>query len=1033
MQKKAHRSFFIVLITCLLFSESNAQSFSEKYITNYRYYSVKDGLASREVFCAVQDSLGFMWFGTRNGLSRFDGSTFKSFSKLSHGLSDNKVIQLARDNHNRLVIIYGHPNLPRGAIKVEVFDLKNYKVLSLSEAFPGIPFSMEHVFWVANNGDGLDFLVNNPMQCWHLGVNGFTKRADIPMYDSFWADKHAITQGTLFTTMGQYCLFYKNKVAIGSVPNQLITERGVFALSTEQSWFQFSQEGDPLIQDHKGHYWQLGPDGKMKTLTPFKFKVEDWATARGNSYEVMQFEINSGIKMLTGEDVIELVSAKDLAFSSVIGLYSYYKDKMGKYWLCTSGGLYKVSVTHNRFTKYLTKSQLHDQENNQARGITTDDHGNLYANLWLRTYVTGNGSTHFVGEQSQIQYGLCQLGGKLYSGSYFLKILDAKTLALIRKIDLNGQSDIWNIEPYGDSLLLLCCRRFVWIFNTQNYRLQAVGYQNKDIPVVDMAYRIQMVTGGKCWVVAQNGMYLLDLNTRKMIDYYGRQAIDSSKKLPFDIIHDAWPDGQGNIWVLTNGQGLYRWNITSHSLLQFTTATGMPSDVLYRIEADNSNHIWVSTDNGLARINLANLHINTYTTADGITHDEFNRVSSYKRSDGRLYFGGLDGVTSFDPEDFEQDTALSNEPLRVVSFNQFSANEDRLIDKTMALQQSAKIVLNPGDRFFTLDFRLLDYEEGKRVYAYKVDGIDKDWNLLSDPSLHISGLAPGTYTLHVKGQNARRQWSADMLAIPIEVEAPFWEKNWFRLLAILILVAIAVLIFSWRTRQLRRSKEALERTVDKRTQQLRESLDQKDLMMKEIHHRVKNNLQVISSLLNLQLSRTADVAIQEALTESKNRVLSIAFIHQNLYQHKDLKSVEMKTFIQDLCNHIQDVFTKPEQPVAIAQDAAEIFLDIDTAVPLGLIINELLTNSFKYAFEDNKAGKIDIQLSAVSQGNYLFRYHDDGKGLPHDFDAAKSSSLGMRLVGRLAEQLGGSLEYHYENGSLFILHFRDFEERQKME
>ena len=217
--------------------------------------------------------------------------------------------------------------------------------------------------------------------------------------------------------------------------------------------------------------------------------------------------------------------------------------------------------------------------------------------------------------------------------------------------------------------------------------------------------------------------------------------------------------------------------------------------------------------------------------------------------------------------------------------------------------------------------------------------------------------------------------------------------------------------------------------LQKQNQAIQASLSEKEVLMREIHHRVKNNLQVISALQQMQASRTHDPAVKAALADSQNRVLSIAFIHQNLYQHEDLKGVEMQSFVQELTGHVLDVCAHERTGIRVVQDIAPVTLDIDTAVPLGLIINELLTNSCKHAFRDRDAGRIIIHLQQDAPGAYMLAYEDDGPGLDTGIDFSRTDSLGLRLISQLAEQLDGILQYQRAPASRFTLTFKDFETR----
>ncbi len=188
------------------------------------------------------------------------------------------------------------------------------------------------------------------------------------------------------------------------------------------------------------------------------------------------------------------------------------------------------------------------------------------------------------------------------------------------------------------------------------------------------------------------------------------------------------------------------------------------------------------------------------------------------------------------------------------------------------------------------------------------------------------------------------------------------------------------------------------------------SLVEKDSLLKEIHHRVKNNLQMVSSLLSLQTKNTRSKAAIEALEEGKSRVKAMALIHQKLYQNEDLSVIEMQSYIESLINSVQSVYRKGGHNIEITIDAEGVELDVDRAIPFGLILNELVSNSFKYAFpEDDDSDKIYIKIRKNDDLDGYFEYSDNGIGLPEDTEDRTNTSMGIRLMNRLANQLQTTL------------------------
>lgn len=253
------------------------------------------------------------------------------------------------------------------------------------------------------------------------------------------------------------------------------------------------------------------------------------------------------------------------------------------------------------------------------------------------------------------------------------------------------------------------------------------------------------------------------------------------------------------------------------------------------------------------------------------------------------------------------------------------------------------------------------------------------------------------------------------------------------LIGLLLFAGLAALLFlAWlRIRRQHTTIHAQSQLLRTRSQSLTQALDEKELLMKEIHHRVKNNLQMISALQHLQASRSKDPAVKAALEDSQNRVLSIAFIHQNLYQHNDLGNVDLQSLFEELTGHILDVYSHNGQTIHITRQVDPVLLDIDTAVPLGLMLNELLTNSCKHAFTGRTTGQIAIRLQEDNAEGYRLEYKDDGPGLPPEIVFENARTLGLRLISRLTEQLEGTLHYESEPVHCLTVTFKSFRARNK--
>lgn len=202
------------------------------------------------------------------------------------------------------------------------------------------------------------------------------------------------------------------------------------------------------------------------------------------------------------------------------------------------------------------------------------------------------------------------------------------------------------------------------------------------------------------------------------------------------------------------------------------------------------------------------------------------------------------------------------------------------------------------------------------------------------------------------------------------------------------------------------------------------SLKQKDLLLKEIHHRVKNNLQIISSLIKLQSAHVNDKEIHSMFAESQNRIKTMALIHEKLYRSTDISVIEFYDYIKNLVNSLYSSYGISIDRVKPVIEFRSIYLDIDTAIPCGLIINELISNCLKYAYPDLRKGEIFIDLNELNENDYLLLIKDDGIGIPESIDFGNTNSLGLKLVKILSEQLGGTVELIRNNGSEFRISFK---------
>ncbi|MBU0485532.1 MAG: sensor histidine kinase [Proteobacteria bacterium] len=234
-----------------------------------------------------------------------------------------------------------------------------------------------------------------------------------------------------------------------------------------------------------------------------------------------------------------------------------------------------------------------------------------------------------------------------------------------------------------------------------------------------------------------------------------------------------------------------------------------------------------------------------------------------------------------------------------------------------------------------------------------------------------------------------------------------------------------------------KSRKKLETEVEERIKaerQIKSSLDEKELLLIEIHHRVKNNMQIVSSLLKLQCRQTDDPHVIEILNESQNRIQAMALIHETFYQPGNLTTISIREYIKNMAINLFDTYAIDPERIQLITEFEGISMGIDTATPCGLIINELITNCLKYAFPNKRPGKINITVKKDPLlKEFQLIVQDNGVGLPRDLDIYHTKTLGLQLVVNLTtNQLQGSVEVHRAIGTTFIISFKELEYKRRI-
>ena len=341
------------------------------------------------------------------------------------------------------------------------------------------------------------------------------------------------------------------------------------------------------------------------------------------------------------------------------------------------------------------------------------------------------------------------------------------------------------------------------------------------------------------------------------------------------------------------------------------------------------------------------------------------------------------------------DVALSNAKQALEGFEEIENQGQEL----WAFQHISNIYKEKGDYKLALEYRIkyeemLDSVNSKETKSRIAEIEEKYQSELKDKQLN----------------QARSEIELNALILQKQQN----QKYAFLAVAIFTLAILLLLLNQYRIKN--RNNE----TLREKNKLIQKSLGEKEVLLKEIHHRVKNNLQFISSLLNLQSRHVQDPQTLAVLLEGKNRVQSMALVHQKLYQEENLKGVHMSSYVRSLVDSLVHSYKIDRDKIEVKVDIEEMFLDVDTAIPVGMILNELITNVFKYAFKDNHEGSFEVSLLEQTD-KLLLKVVDNGAGLPDNFELAEDKRFGFELIKSLVEKMKGELETRNDQGAVITI------------
>jgi ligand-binding sensor domain-containing protein/signal transduction histidine kinase/AraC-like DNA-binding protein len=911
------------LLLILLFSIA-VKSHSQSHNLKFEQIGINDGLSQSTVRCIFQDKKGFMWFGTKDGLNRYDGYKFVIYRKNplnKNSLASNDVKSIVDDKEGNLWIATWDGGLNCYDPKADRFTryLKKNGANSVASNFlESLCRDDNGNLWIGTADNGLDYFNTKTKQFTNYnfsksdfgtissnsvsaifedsrkniwvgttnGLNMFDKKTNtFKRFVNNLKDPRSISDNHIK-------FIYEDKKhnlwvgTYGGGLNELDVNTGDFKNYKKANSTLSSDALIGIAADYQGNLWIGTENGGLNIFDPVKqlFTVfnniyNDAASISSNTINAIVKDtkgnmwvgtLNGGINLLKRDNENFVHYKHEQGTNSLVNniVNCIYEDSKLNLWIGTDGGGLDL---FDRKTKHFQNFRRDKGNPNSLSGdyilsVCEDKYGNIWIGSWGQGISVYNPISHafrfFKNDPND--------PGSLNSNYAFYIFKDS-------------QDKIW-IGTYGGGVDLYDAANNKFIHHVHSDKIAESISSNNILTInEDDKHHILIGTDGA-------GLSVLNRNTGKCTFY---KDLESKNGLSNNSISSIYQDKQRGIWLSTN-DGLDEIDEKTGKVTSYFMENGLPSNLIASVLGDNRNNLWIATDNGLSKFNLNNKSVKNYNRSDGLQANEF-KYSRCLSKTGQMYFGGINGFNEFNPDSIAD---LSfDPPIIFTDFQIFNKHVDISQDTkkgyplNVSLPYNPKIELSYKQSVITFEFASLNYvNKEKKQYAYILQGFDNQWHYLGTKNnVTYTNLDPGNYTLKVKGLSNTGIFSKKVTEIQIIVNPPFWKTWWFEGLMIIIVAGIVISIFYIRVRSIKIQNKILEAKVTRRTQELKEA----NLILTENNNqiRIQNekleayNKEIVDKsdkildqqehiiIQNAKLENT--VSELEKSNQTKNRFLSI--------------------------------------------------------------------------------------------------------------------------------------------------------------
>lgn len=947
--------------------------------------STREGLSNRFVTAITQEYSGLIWIGTRNGLNCYDGYVFNQYFSHSRELtlSNPHIRSLLSMPDGSIVVAtdIGLNLVSAGRDKDFVVKkmLSHKSIITMCHAGKGKiaagssdgeiiltgPGVSPNVIYSTGTRAGIKYLISDEQQNIWFTVSGRSGiyKLTAPLYNQLSAYLEGqVNMNANFLVDGETLIVaHKNKKGIGLFnvkQNRIVHSRFIDSLN------RTPKEATYFFKDRAGCYWVGYNYGGLFKLNMQRQLAVDYSRYFNRSY-----------------------------FGSKINVV--FEDQDHMIWAGTDGGFVKIPQSISHFRTFLVNDRPENEDAYMSiRGMADMKNGQILLSSYKGFFMLDpqhKTLRRVPGDDGPLAYHILHdSGDHALLATFGNGVIRLNTQTGKQEQILQGRSgdDIFTLFRDHDNRLWLGTNKGLWRYDP--LKKTALPYHQIDQLQMQSISFITEHPRNTLWLGTNNGLYQVNIQTNVFKHYHTNSipSLSNNEILSLAFTSDSV------LWLGSKGGGLMKMNIVSETVTPFNTEDGLSNNIVYCMSAD-STYLWLSTENGISKLNMKTLQFRNYFEKDGISSNEFNTGSMLEADNGKVYFGGVNGITSFDPSNFPDPV---NKPYIILtSFSK--SNEDIPFERNIPLPP---IDLNlPHNDNLLLRFALTDYYQPQfSNFYYKIEGIDHTWiNLNTQNFLRLNHLPAGSYTLLIKGRNMNGFESRNQVQVNLHVAQVFYKRGWFIAGAVTLITLVTLAAFRLRIAQLL----ALQKL---RTKIARDLHDEVGSMLTRIS--------ILTELLKYKNQHNPEIEqIAEASRQATNTMSDVLW-------SVDARNDKMGNLVDRMREHADSLLQPLDISIHFEAEGLDMncTMNMQTRQNLLMILKEAIHNIAKHS----NATQVNILLR---NGNNHFKMVISDNGTTPSLNR-HGSGQGLKNMQLRATEIKAKLTIDTTNGYTIYLTHKQF-------